>query len=350
MTILHVVEAYGGGVQSALSHFIATTPELNHVVVAREREGEKAAELQNVPVVTHRGNIVSFARRVRREVRARRPAAIHFHSSKAGALRPFVQSGPERVYSPHCFAFERTDIGSLHRTLFKAAEAALSYWTEAVVAVSPYEADLARALRRGLAVRSVSNLPPLEAFLFQPVSQRRVVTIGRIAPQKDPRFFAEIARRSDNTIQFVWVGDGDPIARAELEKSGVRVTGWQNQAGVEAELKESSLYLHAAAWEASPMSIAQALALGKPILCRDLDTLSSLDYLTVGSSPEPVAAAVQRYFFDDGFAAAVISASERAVEMQSEVDSASELLAAYKAPDQTFGDLDPTAVSSASDE
>ncbi|AZS44856.1 Putative teichuronic acid biosynthesis glycosyltransferase TuaC [Microbacterium oleivorans] len=332
MTILHVVEAFGGGVQSALSHFIATTPELNHVVVAREREGERAAEFQAIPIVTHEGNIVSFARRVRREVRARRPAAIHFHSSKAGAIRPLIQSGPERVYSPHCFAFERTDIGGLRRTFFKAAEAALSYWTEAVVAVSPHEANLASALRRRLAVYQISNLPPLDAFVLQPGDQRRVVTIGRIAPQKDPAFFAEIARRSDDSIQFVWVGDGDPIARAELEKSGVEVTGWQNQAGVEAELKRSSLYLHAAAWEASPMSIAQALAFGKPILCRDLATLSSLGYLTVGSYPESAAVAVQRYFFDDDFAASVISASEQAVKTQSEVDSASELLAAYKVP------------------
>lgn len=56
--------------------------------------------------------------------------------------------------------------------------------------------------------------------------------IGRICPQKDPLFFAKVAKyviSKNPEIKFQWIGDGDGRLRKNLEKAGVEVKGVENK-------------------------------------------------------------------------------------------------------------------------
>ena len=86
--------------------------------------------------------------------------------------------------------------------------------------------------------------------------------VGRIAPQKDPKFFADVVaelRKDDVPLEAVWIGDGDGDLRRLLTEARIRVTGWLSPSGVE-ELLRGSVYVHSARYEGFPLSILDAAA------------------------------------------------------------------------------------------
>lgn len=312
-TVLHVVEAFGGGVQSSLAHFIESSPFANHVVFGRVRSGE-STEHPLAEVVIYQGGAIGFAREMRRLARRIEPDVVHFHSSKAGILRLLQPQSACRAYSPHCYAFERLDVPAFVRWAFRVTESMLARVTDVVVAVSPHEAMLARSLCAKSDVVTVSNLAQMSPFVPHGNESRRVVTVGRISAQKAPERYAAVAAESPDDIEFVWIGDGDPALRQKLETSGVRVTGWLDAASVRDELRLAALYLHTADWEASPMSIAQALGEGTPVICSELPTLRSLGYLTVEASKSEISRAVVAFFDDERYRSMVQASAARAVD------------------------------------
>lgn len=331
MKVLHVTEAYGAGVQAAISHFTTAIPSIDHVVLGRIRKGENSAPLSSAQFYPFEGTFVAFAAEFRKAVKALQPDAIHFHSSFAGLLRGLPVGTARAVYSPHCYAFERTDIPSYLRKLYRIAESALGRRTASVVAVSPHEGRLAQELRSSYAVHVVTNFAPTSASAIQirTPSARRIITVGRVSAQKDPALFAAAVRRSDPSMTFTWVGDGDARLRDELEASGVRVTGWLSPERIRSELLEADLYLHTAAWEASPLSIVEALESGLPILCSDLPTLRSLGYPTVDRGPARVAGAISEFFFDLSAQQSIIERSQQALQRAPTWDTPRQLLNAY---------------------
>lgn len=327
-TILHVVEAFGGGVQSSLTHFIQSAPFARHVVLGRARSGE-STETPEADVLLYEGGSVGFAREMRALTRRIRPDVVHLHSSKAGLLRPIVPRGSRRAYSPHCYAFERRDVSRVARLSFRVAERVLAHVTDVVIAVSPHEARLASSLRASAEVVAVSNLAPIDSFVLRGERSKRVVTVGRIAPQKAPHRYAQVAMSAPDDIEFVWIGDGPRHLREQLVDAGVRVTGWLSPDGVRDELASASLYLHTAAWEASPMSLAQALAAGVPVMCAWLETLESLGYFCVGSDPVSLVQGVRDFFTEPEYAAEVRLGAEDAVEVLLRNDTGQGLKKAY---------------------
>ena len=309
-----MTEALGGGVQSAIAHFIESSQDFNHIVYGRARDGEDtvtSGTSENWPAPT---TLPAFAHGIRRAIRAADADVVHFHSSIAGALRPVAPKAVRVVYSPHCYAFERKDIRGPQRSAYRTTERLLSTITDCVVAVSPHEAELARKLGARNVV-TVSNLAPRGTFRPRhSPSSRSVATVGRISAQKDPLLFAEIAANDQTGLHFIWIGDGDPGLRAALVESGVEVTGWRDQESIRATLQGCGLYLHTAAWEASPMSLTEALEWGIPVLCRDNQSLRSLGYECVGNSAYEIGVAVSSYFTDVPYREHVLAAASTTTE------------------------------------
>src|SRR5262249_5718280 len=138
--VLHVTEAYGGGVATAVNEYISGLPEVRHVVLAFRRADAQIAsdadvDAEFLPLPS--GKLAQL-RAVHRAIRTLRPDVVHAHSSYAGGyVRTARRTRRARiVYSPHCYPFERRDVPSPVRVAFWAAEAALSFRTDAVAAVS----------------------------------------------------------------------------------------------------------------------------------------------------------------------------------------------------------------------
>jgi glycosyltransferase involved in cell wall biosynthesis len=321
MRVLHVTEALGGGVQSAIANYIDHLPEVEHAVYSRARDGQSTYSWSR-PVEHERyaGGLGGFFVRLVRKVRQERPDIVHLHSSFAGAARAVLPPGTAVVYSPHCYAMERRDLGAVPRAGFAAVEWLLARHTRAVIAVSPREAELSRRLSARVPVALALNPAPFEAPASRAPSSdpAEVVMVGRISPQKDPGLFAAVAASTrEAPWRYVWIGDGDPDARGRLERAGVEVTGWTPPAEAAQRVARARLYLHTAAWEGGPLSAIEAATLGTPVLARDIPSMISLGYAHAGTRPEQLADAVIRYFSDPEYARHVERSTSSVAERSS---------------------------------
>ena len=303
MRVLHVAEALGGGLAVALEGYVAVTPDLTHFVLAARRPeantGDSIAELATLiplPAGSHRRRVSA----VLAAIDSVRPHIVHGHSSFGGAYARIAAGirGVPVVYTPHCYAFERRDTSTAARAMYAIVETALGTFTNAVVAVSPREADLARRLRQASIIEYAPHVAPPR--VAQPrrhpgATPLCVAMAGRICPQKDPSFFGEAARAAariaPGATSWQWIGGGDSALESTLRAAGVAVTGWSSREEALKRLTDSHLYAHSAAWEGAPLTLLEAAALGLPLVVRTIDATASLG-LGDGRTPVELAQAV----------------------------------------------------------
>lgn len=284
MRVLHVSDAMGGGVVSSLLAMVEATPDIDHHLLARSRNGHDTGD----GWADHFGSVsvlpdspVLAVQTLRRLARKLYPDIVHAHSSFGGVLvRVAGLDRPRVAYSPHCFAFERRDINGTQRRFFEMVERALASRTDLLVAVAPHEIDLASEL----GYRNIAYAPnrstlatSLRAEYAAPL---RIAAAGRVCPQKDWRYFLHVKRYAQSQLgveaEWVWLGGGDEDGEQELRDHGIAVTGWIPREELVEQLSEAQVYLHTAAWEAAPMSILEAAALGLPLAIRSISPLESL--------------------------------------------------------------------------
>lgn len=283
--VLHVVDRISGGVPIAVLSYIRNSPVgYVHAIVSPFIDGEPPAVWRGLPVALYDlgdGHIERIGR-VRALARLVHPDVVHAHSSFAGGyVRLALWRGKTKiVYSPHCFSFERRDLGILPRAVAFFIEALLAANTDVIAACSASEQRRARCLLRlARGTEQIPNTASTERRTYLPVRASgprdglRLGMIGRISAQKDPRYFLNVVRHlraSGLNGDAVWIGDGDPIARAALIRAGVAVTGWLLPEEVSAHLRTLDLYVHTAAWEGFPISVLDAHASGLAILVRPI--------------------------------------------------------------------------------
>jgi glycosyltransferase involved in cell wall biosynthesis len=228
---------------------------------------------------------------------------LHLHSSFAGAYGRLAAFKSERlriVYTPHCFAFERQDVGRLHKLNYIVVEALLGLNTSMIAACSERE----QALGTRIVGKSKSVLVPnavddvfvrLQSEIpFADSHVLRVAAGGRLSAQRDPNFFVRVRKvLNDADVLFTWIGGGDPSGEAELRRNGIRVTGWLDEEGVVRALKESDIYFHTAAWDGFPMSVLEATALGVPSVVRRTTAFAGMEIKGLVETPSEAAASLR---------------------------------------------------------
>ena len=100
---------------------------------------------------------------------------------------------------------------------------------------------------------------PLGDFLF----------VGRLSPEKGPRFFAEAARRIG--ARAIFVGDGPSMAALQAEFPEARFLGWRKPDEVRALMRIARALVFPSVWyEGQPLTVYEALAQGAPVIVSDL--------------------------------------------------------------------------------
>lgn len=282
MRVLHVAEAFGGGIAVAIEQYHCF-PEAEHWLLARVRSADvNAGDLPTGPRVRLVPDVWSLVQRWL-AVREQRYDVVHAHSSLAGVL---VRTLPPRhaavVYSPHALASLNHENPRVRR-MAQMVERLLVARTDAFGAVSAAErSELSRldTHRRIPNVVVPHAVAPVMPVCRADERSPRVVAAGRLGYQKNPELVAGIPRRipvvGGRPVAWVWLGDGDDERRKLLTRGGWQVTGWQPRRAVLAELSHAAVLIHPARYEGMPLAVMEAMAAGTPVVAADIPALSEL--------------------------------------------------------------------------
>jgi glycosyltransferase involved in cell wall biosynthesis len=213
---------------------------------------------------------LSSIRAIKQEMKDFNPDAIHLHSSKGGFLARLAMNkkkGVPVLYSPHGLSYLRTDVGPLKRWIFLQLE----YWINKkvpskIIAVS--EGEKEQAVRISSNTIVINNFIDTDAIQSVKEEQEQyIVTTGRVAPQKNPTLFNEIALALPD-YHFIWVGDG-PL-KEELTSPNITVTGYISRSEAVSYVKRAKLYLQTSLWEGMPVSILEAMAASKAVVASNI--------------------------------------------------------------------------------
>jgi glycosyltransferase involved in cell wall biosynthesis len=290
-TIVHAVEAFGGGVLSVVAALANAAVERGHtcsIVYGRRPETPERLEdvvdarvrLIEVPGWGRRrrsgylAETVRAARALRRELARHDGGVVHLHSSLAGAAgRLLPARGWVMFYSPHAYAYLNQSLPQAVRRFARGVERVLGP-RGTTVAVSRAEAAAAARLvgeRKVVLIHNGVELP-----LEVPPPGRgpfTVVCIGRASFQRRADLVAHVALRVRRELcaRFVWVGDGS--YGQELRAAGVAVEGWVPPEQARERLVEAHAVLHLSAFEGLPVAVLEAMAAGRAIVATDLPPL-----------------------------------------------------------------------------
>lgn len=290
--VLHVTQAVGAGVESAITQYVRSTPDLDHSVLALRRD-ERERVGDNADLTwTYADGPLAFARRLRRV--GRDVDVVHLHSSVAGAVGRITLTGADArvVYTPHALAH----LGARRRgrVAFRLVERMLSNRAVAYGAVSDHEAE--ELVTLGADPDDVLVVPhavePCEDPRRFDDRRSHAVAIGRIAWQKDPDLLADVAREAIRVgvqSDWRWVGAGDPGKEAALAAAGVEVTGWLRASEVRSTVGSARVMVHTARYEGLPISVLESMAAGTPVVARRIPSLRGLPISTFTTTREAIA-------------------------------------------------------------
>jgi glycosyltransferase involved in cell wall biosynthesis len=295
LKVLHITEAMGGGVASYLVDL--TTEQIAAGILPTvfylERFKTRSANIEPlgfdggvrvIKVPQTRSKVLSyvnFMSRLKKIVRDERFDILHIHSSIAGVLaRSFLPSSALRValYTPHAWSFCRRDLQPVTAHLYRIIEKSLINRTAGVLAVSKAEKEEGMRLSKRAKVWHVDNGISLGDLGHSPHRKSRksirVVSVGRLCPQKDPERFNRLAETlKSEKVQFEWIGGYQPGEEGKYKYNldSTQVTGWISRETVLDHLRLADIFVLLSAWEGMPLALLEAQALGLPALVSAVD-------------------------------------------------------------------------------
>jgi glycosyltransferase involved in cell wall biosynthesis len=253
-------------------------------------------------------------------MRRERPAIVHTHTAKAGALgrtAALMARVPVVVHTYHGHVLS----GYFHpltSLFFRGVERALAPTSDILLTVSESVKD--DLVRLGVAPRGRVRVLPLGLDL-EPFagaipkgtlkreanwgSDSRVVgVVGRLVTIKDLDTFIEaatiIASKMDD-VRFAVVGDGEERGRLEARASGlgnrIHFFGWRKDPA--AVLGDLDVVVNTSLNEGTPVALIEALAAGRPVVATavggtpDLLNGGRFGALVPARSPKQMARAIQ---------------------------------------------------------
>ena len=289
--IVHITEAFGGGVLSMLTQLsnraAAAGVGVTILHSIRQETPDNFSKLFHPAVkLTH----VSMFREVSvksdwtslwnlvRVLKECNPSVIHLHSSKAGVLgraAARIAAPKARVfYSPHGLAFLRRDVSPLKQFAYLSFERIAARLGGTIVACSNSElseietkmhARKTRMIENGV---NVTEIPPR---LDKRSPQVVIGMSGRASFQKNHEGFVKLAAKlHDPSARFLWIGGNVEELPGQTPDGMVSCSGWVTRQRALELTSELDIYVQTSRWEGMPIALIEAQVAGIPAVVTDV--------------------------------------------------------------------------------
>lgn len=283
MKIVHIIESFGGGAFQFLKSLIQGLQHHRHIVVYGKRSETPDNFVEMFPDSTE----FHFWRNAQREINILKDFQalielliilkkikpfdiVHLHSSKAGFLGRIacrlVGEHNKVIYTTHGISFLRKDVGKWKLKLFIFLERIGNKFGGKVIACS--RSEMEEIIKNGISASFIWNSIDCNHEDIEIAIKKDIIigTCGRITAAKNPCLFNDIAKSflNNKEVLFLWIGDGE--LRGVLSSANIRVTGWLSREDVILKLKQIDIYLSTSSWEGHPLSVLEAMCMGKPLI------------------------------------------------------------------------------------
>ncbi len=283
MTILFVITRSDlGGAQSVVINLANDLCKTNKVVVAAGKGDGKMWGLLS-PVVKQE-YIFSLQRELsllkelktlfalRSLYQKYQPDIIHLHSSKVGLLGRIAFPKKKIIYTVHGF-----DSIRIAYKKFLPLEKLLQRKCSAIVGVSEYDRE--KMLSEGITAHLEVVYNGIESpvrlsknpFIHLNSFEKIVLCVARLSPPKNVNIFLEIASKLSD-YAFIWIGNQYEFSRKH--PSNVFFMGSLPNAGAYNEYAD--LFILPSNYEGLPMTIIEAMSLGKPVVASNVGGISEI--------------------------------------------------------------------------
>lgn len=288
MKVMHVVEAFGGGIYSflvELCNAIANDYEVVIVYSNREQTPKNFKKdfnnkIKFIYLDMCRGmnpskNISSLFE-LKNIISNEDPDVVHLHSSKAGFIGRIAckQIGFDMnkvLYNPHGFSFLQQNESIFKRKMYFYLEKFAASLGGIVIGCSKGEEREAKKISKYVInIDNSINTNKIDELIKdfkinRDKNDNNIVigTVGRICFQKNPKMFNGIAKKFPE-FNFIWIGDGE--IRNELEAKNIRITGWMSRKDVLKELMNIDIFILTSLWEGLPIALLEAMYLKKVVI------------------------------------------------------------------------------------
>lgn len=293
LKVVHVVEALAGGVNTYfkdLSWFFDNEKaqhDIHTTIIYSSNRKEvdadqikatfsKAVVLKELSMVREFKLIADYKAVVEliNFLRISNPDIVHLHSSKAGVLGriacAFLSKKVKVFYSPHGYAFLRTDISPIRKKIYKGIEVAFQkLFKSTTITCGDTEQEIAKKIGPSFLVRNGIDVEQIQQHKIEHINATLTIGIvGRITAARNPVFFNSIALQNPH-CNFVWIGDGE--LKNCLTATNISITGWfLDQKKALKELNKIDVYIQTSLWEGLPIAVLEAMALQKPVLATNI--------------------------------------------------------------------------------
>ncbi|WP_195467404.1 glycosyltransferase [Clostridium sp. D43t1_170807_H7] len=295
--VLHIVEAFGGGVFTFLVDLVNNTCDEYDIVLACSIRPQtpndyrsyidkrvKIIELESgIRDINLNKDIKSFIE-IRKLIKSEKPDILHLHSSKSGFLGRMAcnDRNVKVLYNPHGFAFLKEDESNLKKKIYKILEYVAAKKCGSIIGVSKGEYKEALKLSKKSYVINngidISKLPKLDEKIIN-TNNLKVCTVGRISYQKNPELFNKIAEEFPN-IEFTWIGEGE--MKEKLSADNIEITGWMNKKEVLKKMNDSDIFILTSLWEGLPIALLEGMYYKK--ICIVSNVIGNRDVIINGEN------------------------------------------------------------------